>query len=74
MAKTDPITAPKHYVEGRKYEPLDVIEDWGLGYHLGSALKYLARAGRKDDEVADLQKAMVYIQRHIAKLSKKHAK
>ena len=24
------IKSPKHYTEGRKFEPKDVIRDWGL--------------------------------------------
>ena len=26
----DPINRPSHYAEGRKFEPIDVIEDWEL--------------------------------------------
>ena len=55
------VKSPKHYTEGRKYEPKDVIRDWGLNFNLGSAVKYLARAGRKDDIVQDLEKAREYI-------------
>ena len=38
-----------------------MIRDWGLNFNLGSALKYIARAGRKDDIVQDLRKAQEYI-------------
>ena len=55
------VKSPKHYTEGRKFEPKDVIRDWGLNFNLGSALKYIARAGRKDDIVQDLRKAQEYI-------------
>lgn len=55
------VKSPKHYTEGRKFEPKDVIRDWGLNFNLGSAVKYLARAGRKDDIVQDLSKAKEYI-------------
>jgi hypothetical protein len=61
----DPIENPSHYSEGRKHEPIDVIEDWGLGFHLGNALKYISRAGRKTDELEDLAKAIWYIEREI---------
>ena len=37
---------PSHYKGDREFEPIDVIEDWGLNYHLGNALKYLARNGQ----------------------------
>ena len=53
---------PSHYTEGRKFEPKDVIRDWKLNFNLGSALKYVARAGRKDDIVQDLKKAQEYLQ------------
>lgn len=56
---------PSHYAEGRKYEPKDVIRDWKLNFNLGNAVKYLARAGRKDDIVQDLKKAQEYIQFEI---------
>lgn len=58
----DNIKHPSHYVEGRKFEPKDVIRDWGLNFNLGNAVKYLARAGRKADIVEDLKKAQQYIQ------------
>lgn len=50
-----------HYTSGRKYEPKDVIRDWGLNFNLGSAVKYISRAGRKDDTVQDLMKAVEFI-------------
>lgn len=61
----DKVNRPAHYCEGRRYEPLDVIEDWKLSYHAGTALKYISRAGRKDDEIEDLRKAVVYLNRRI---------
>ena len=66
----DPINHPSHYTEGRKYETIEVIEDWALSYRLGNAVKYLSRAGRKDPAktVEDLKKAVWYIEREIAAL------
>ena len=61
----DPIQKPSHYNEGRKYETIDVIEDWNLGYHLSNALKYLSRYNRKGDGTQDLKKAVWYINRKI---------
>ncbi len=61
----DPVTAPSHYLDGRSIEPIAVIEDWKLDYHLGNALKYIARAGRKDDFKQDIAKAIWYLQRRI---------
>lgn len=45
----DAVNHPSHYAEGREYEPIDVILDWGLGFNLGNTVKYISRAGRKDD-------------------------
>lgn len=54
-----------YYSQGRKYEPIDVINDWNLNFNLGSALKYISRLGRKDGTemgmVSDLNKAIDYL-------------
>ena len=60
---------PKHYNMG-KYEAIDVIEDWQMNFNLVNALKYLSRAGHKDDIIQDLKKAKWYIDREIQRLSK----
>jgi uncharacterized protein DUF3310 len=62
----DPVNHPKHYVELNP-EPIAVIEGWSLNYHLGNALKYIARAGKKDgaDRVEDLRKSAWYLNREI---------
>ena len=31
---SDNIKHPSHYTEGRKFEPKDVIRDWGLNFNL----------------------------------------
>lgn len=64
-AKNDKISHPSHYISGRKYEPKDVIRDWGLNFNLGSAVKYISRAGRKDDIIQDLKKAQQFLQFEI---------
>lgn len=61
---TDVINSPKHYSR-TGLEPITVIEDWCLDFHLGNALKYVARAGHKDDRVQDLKKARWYVERRI---------
>lgn len=60
------INHPKHYNMG-KYEAIDVIEDWGLGFNLGNSLKYISRAEHKDNKLEDLKKARWYIDREIQK-------
>ena len=56
----DLIHKPKHYCFS-KFEPKDVIRAWGLNFNLGSAVKYIARAGRKDDIIQDLSKAKEFL-------------
>ena len=58
--KNDVIHKPKHYCFS-KFEPKDVIREWGLNFNLGSAVKYIARAGRKDDIIQDLKKAREFL-------------
>lgn len=65
---SDMVNRPDHYCKGRQYEPLNVISDWDLNYRLGSALKYISRAGRKQDAAEDLRKAVFYLEREIAAL------
>jgi len=68
---SDNVNKPKHYTYS-KVETIDAIEAWGLGYHLGNAVKYISRAGKKDPEklIEDLQKAVFYINRFIEKHGK----
>lgn len=61
----DQVNHPSHYTKGRKFEPIEVIDDWELDYYTGNALKYISRAGRKDDLIVDLEKAVWYLQRRI---------
>jgi hypothetical protein len=62
----DPVSHPAHYTTG-KIECIEYIEDKGLGFHLGNAVKYITRAGKKspDKKIEDLRKAMWYIDRYI---------
>ena len=71
---SDNVKHPSHYTEGRKFEPKDVIRDWGLNFNMGSAVKYLSRAGRKDDIVQDLKKAQEFIQFEIDAIETERAK
>ena len=56
---------PDHYRRDTGHEAIDVIEAWGLGFSLGNAVKYIARAGHKGDAVEDLEKARWYLDREI---------
>ena len=66
-APNDPIVRPAHYTFSA-IEPIDVIEMWALGFHLGNVLKYLARAGRKGSKLDDLRKARWYLDREIKRM------
>ena len=65
----DVVNHPDHYTDGG-IETIDFIEAKKLPYHLGNAVKYISRAGKKDPEktVEDLKKAVWYINRYISKL------
>ena len=63
-SKSDAVDHPSHYC-GKKYEVIDLIDDFGLNFNKGNALKYLLRAGHKDDYVQDLKKAIWYLNREI---------
>lgn len=67
----DNVNHPSHYTSGR-IEVIDFIEDKELGFHLGNAVKYISRAGRKnpDKVVEDLRKAVWYINRQIERLER----
>lgn len=61
----DNINHPAHYKSGGM-EVIDVIEAFGLGFHLGNATKYILRAGRKTaDHTEDIKKAIWYLGRHL---------
>lgn len=62
----DLINRPPHYTDGG-IETIDFIEAKGLDYHLGNVVKYVARAGKKDNALHDLQKAQWYLDRAIEK-------
>ena len=67
---SDTVNHPDHYGGDTVYEVIKVIEAWGLGFRLGNAVKYIARAGKKNPATVleDLRKAKFYLDREIAKL------
>lgn len=73
MTKEEKVNHPNHYGgKDNPYEAIKVIEAWGLDFCLGNAVKYIARAGKKDPatELEDLKKAAWYVQRRIEQLEK----
>lgn len=69
---SDMIHHQAHYCYS-KYEPKDVIREWGLNFNLGSAVKYIARAGRKDDILQELKKAKQFLEFEIEAIEKERA-
>jgi len=67
----DPVNHPSHYTAG-KIEVIDFLEDQAFPYHLGNAVKYISRAGKKDPKktAEDLKKAVWYLNRYIGLLKK----
>lgn len=64
------VNHPSHYQStDPAYETIKVIEEWGLDFHLGNAVKYISRAGKKNDELEDLKKAVWYLERRIQNMS-----
>ena len=65
------VNHPSHYNQG-KYEVIDVIEDWGLNFSLGSAVKYIARCDYKEHPIQDLEKAKWFVDREIQRRKNDH--
>ena len=55
-----------HYEATGEYDLIFIISYYKLNFNGGNVLKYIVRAGKKDDELQDLNKALDYIQREIA--------
>lgn len=66
-AVADMVNYPPHYRTAMGIEAIDVMERYGLGLHLGTAFKYLVRAGRKSVDATreDLAKAHWYVDRWL---------
>ena len=66
------ITQPDHYNNNnQEYDIIDVCSDYSLNFNRGNIVKYVARAGKKDDELQDLRKALDYLQREIEYVTKR---
>ncbi len=65
----DPVKRARHYnVSPSGVECIEVVEH--MNFCLGNAMKYIWRAGEKDDKLQDLQKARYYLDREIKRLTK----
>lgn len=58
------VESPKRYVGKSGMQVFDVIDEFGLGYYEGNALKYLIRYKEKNG-IEDLEKCKYYIDRII---------
>ena len=56
--------SPAYYTRG-SIETWDFIRDQKLNYHLGCAIKYICRAGYKDNKADDLKKAIHYLENEL---------
>lgn len=71
MIKPDMINHPPHYKSDSGIESIDVIEGFGLNFHLGNVIKYILRHDKKGKPLEDLKKARWYLDREIEKLESK---
>jgi sulfur relay (sulfurtransferase) DsrC/TusE family protein len=63
-----------HYENNKGYDVIDFVQAYGLNFNRGSAIKYLVRAGKKDNEIKDLEKAIDFLSREIEFLREKQSK
>jgi hypothetical protein len=56
---------PLHYTSGKDYDLIDVGVHYQLNFFRFNVLKYICRAGKKQNELQDLEKALDYLQREI---------
>lgn len=71
----DRVNHPQHYTDGPEHllcgqpiECIDVVET--MTFNRGNAIKYLWRAGKKDNEIEDLRKAAWYASREADRLER----
>jgi hypothetical protein len=67
MNHKEEVNHPLHYLKDSGFEVIDVVNAWDLNFQLSNAIKYIARAGKKDPEkvIQDLEKAIWYIKYEI---------
>jgi hypothetical protein len=76
---SDPVNHPSHYHSsyihescGTPIECIDVVRH--MGFDEGNAVKYVWRAGKKNDEIEDLEKAIWYLNDRISELKRARQK
>jgi hypothetical protein len=63
---SDPVNHPAYYKTGG-IETIDFIEAKEFNYNMGNAVKYISRAEHKGNKKQDLEKAVWYLNRELAK-------
>jgi hypothetical protein len=63
----------KHYKTNSGIDVIDFCKMYDMNFNRGNIVKYLARAGKKDNELQDMRKALDYIEREIKWLEKLQA-
>ena len=61
MSKITPI----HYQTESRIDVIDFCKMYEMNFNRGNIVKYLARAGKKDNELDDLRKALNFLTREI---------
>jgi hypothetical protein len=65
---------PLHYDSGQEYDLIDVALNYNLNFFRFNVLKYICRAGKKQNELQDLEKAVDYLQREIQNIRENQLK
>jgi hypothetical protein len=60
------VHSPDHY-QGKKFEVIDIINDYSLNFEMGNAIKYILRADKKGNKKQDIQKAIWYLNHELNK-------
>lgn len=60
------VNHPSHYNVG--IETIDYIDSWQMNFNTGNVIKYVTRAGYKENKLEDLFKAKWYIEREIKRV------
>tara|TARA_B100000214_G_scaffold281839_1_gene211484 strand:+ start:486 stop:758 length:273 start_codon:yes stop_codon:yes gene_type:complete len=71
MNHKEEVNHPSHYLKDSGFEVIDVVNAWDLNFQLSNAIKYVARAGKKDPKkvIQDLEKAIWYIKYEIDRIN-----
>lgn len=67
---TDMVNHPPHYTSHPSGVETIQVTRW-MSFNLGNAMKYIWRAGQKDDAIQDLNKAIFYLEDEIDRLTNK---